>query len=190
MYMKLLQSIYSRCSDSCLEQLVHAASSSSSSTATVQTAAWNSRYMRPAQALPLQPLFRQQPGTVGTCGQLKLFLYSRCSDSSLEQSVHVASSSSSSTATVQTAAWNMQPAQALPLQPLFRQQPGTVGTCGQLKLFLNMHKTELYRKSFNTAERKTGTHIPRQSKILKTNKELYYSVHVAHSFRSISYCFV
>ena len=32
------------------------------------------------------------------------------------------------------------------LQLLFKQQPGTVSTCGQLKLSLKVHNTELYRK--------------------------------------------
>ena len=108
--------------------------------------------------------------------------YSYCPDSSLERLVHVASSSSPSTATVQTAAWNswyMQPAQALPLQPLSRQQPGTVGTCSQLKLFLNMHKTELYRKSLQHSGARNWNvlpdHIPRQSQIRKTKRRTLLS---------------
>ena len=106
------------------------------------------------------------------------YLYSHCPESSLEWLVHVTSSSSSSTATVQKAAWNgwyMWPAQALPLQLLFRKQPGTVGAHGQLKLFLNVHYTELYRKSLQHSGARNWNllpdYIPRQS---QTNKELYY----------------
>ena len=65
------------------------------------------------------------------------------------------------------------------LQPLSRQQPGTVGTCGQLKLFLNMHYTELCTKSLQHSRAQNWNvlpdHIPRQSQILKTKQRTLLS---------------
>ena len=46
------------------------------------------------------------------------------------------------------------------LQSLFKQQPGTVGTRGQLKLSLKVHNTELYRKSFQHSGARSWNLLP------------------------------
>ena len=46
------------------------------------------------------------------------------------------------------------------LQLLFKQQPGTVSTCGQLKLSLKVHNTELYRKSFQHSGARSWNLLP------------------------------
>ena len=80
------------------------------------------------------------------------------------------------------------------LQSLFKQQPGTVGTHGQLKLSLKVHNTELYRKSSQHSGARSWNLLPDHikttqdcHKFSKLSKEFYYSVHVV--FFSLLFCF-
>ena len=56
------------------------------------------------------------------------------------------------------------------LQSLFKQQPGTVGTRGQLKLSLKVHNTELYRKSFQHRGARSWNLLPDH---MKTTQDYY-----------------
>ena len=68
------------------------------------------------------------------------------------------------------------------LQSLFKQQPGTVGTHGQLKLSLKVHNTGLYRKSFLHSGAQNWNLLPDH---IKTTQDYIY-----HKFSKLAKNFI
>ena len=56
------------------------------------------------------------------------------------------------------------------LQALFRWQPGTACTRGQLKLYLKMHNSDIYRNSFQHSGARAWNQLPDSIKTTKTHR--------------------